>query len=122
MLFLCCVIPRRLLGNATLDTDVCPLQMQESKLAGGATSKGQDMENVLKMVSNIQMLLQANTSTHKNEMTKLMEANAALMKENDELRKSKAALTMKVDSVKWKTFPKPDQHRHALIGSTIIRD
>ena len=65
------------------------------------------------------MLLQANTSTHKNEKAKLMEANAALMKENDELRKSKASLTMKVDSVTWKISPKPGQHRHTLIGSSI---
>ena len=56
---------------------------------------GIDMQKVMKMVSNMQMLLQTTTNKHENEKAKLMKANAALLKENDELRKSNAALIMK---------------------------
>ena len=44
------------------------------------------------------------------------------MKENNELRKANAELTIQVNSLKWKSFRNSNQRNHVVIGSSIIRD
>jgi hypothetical protein len=80
------------------------------------------MQKVLNLVSDIKTVFQVTAAKHEDERAKLSQTNAVLVKENDQLRKANAELTMKVNSLTWKSFRNLGQQSHALIGSSIIRD
>ena len=78
--------------------------------------------SLMTMVSDLTNLLKETNKRHQEENNKLTEKNTTLSQENMDLRKTVADLTVKVNTLSWKSFRKAGQCSNVLVGSSIIRD